>query len=93
VKDVQFYEQFNDDEKTESAGKVIAVLVNRWKHGSAGQGRIFKAVLGLAKVPNAPAVQSTVAERYLDAKCRRISEARARQIHPNVFRILRQQGQ
>jgi hypothetical protein len=85
---VRFYEQFKDEQKRESAGKAVAVYIRKWREGSEEQGRIFKAVVALGKPPNPPAVFTTISERYLQKKCRLISEARARQINPNIFRVL-----
>jgi hypothetical protein len=86
---IRFYEQFKDEQKRESAGKAVAVYIHKWRDGSEKQGRIFRAVVGLGKPPNPPALLSTVAESYLQKKCRRISETRARQINPNIFRVLK----
>jgi hypothetical protein len=85
---IHFYEQFKDEQKRESAGKAIAVFVQQWKYGSEAQGRLFDAVVGHLNRSNPPVVHSTVSERYLKKKCRRVSEYRAKEIHPNLFRLL-----
>jgi hypothetical protein len=85
---IRFYERFKDEQKRESAGKAVAVYTREWREGSEQQGRLFKAVVALGAPPNPPAVLTTISERYLQKKCRLISEARARQMTPNLFRIL-----
>jgi hypothetical protein len=85
---IRFYEVFNDTTKREPAGKAIAVFPYLWRDGSGGQGRLYYSVIGLAHRPNPPVLTTTVAESYLRSKCRRVSESRARRIHPNLFRYL-----
>jgi type 1 glutamine amidotransferase len=85
---IRFYEVFNDTAKRESAGKAVAVFPHLWRKGSAGQGRLFYSVIGLSRRPNSPVLKTTVSETYLRSKCRRVSESRARRVHPNLFRYL-----
>ncbi len=52
------------------------------KHGSLeGFGPVFFS-------PNSPVCWSGISSEYLRTKCKRISEARARKIHPELFKRL-----
>ena len=58
----------------------------QWATG--GTHKVYEAVVGFG-----PQVISTgVSRRYLKDNCKRVSEARAREIHPNLFVLLKDWG-
>jgi hypothetical protein len=91
VKDVRFYEEFTDSSKTVSEGNVVAVLdptqyrVERFGHGTE---TLYDAAGAVFKYANSPVAGTSVAASYLRERCKKIGEARAREIHPALFEWL-----
>jgi hypothetical protein len=81
---LRFYLEFNDPRKRRSVGTVVAALVVNGPYWSSGR-RCYEAVAALFDTPNAPVAGTGVALDYLRQKCKRVSEARARAIHPALF--------
>jgi hypothetical protein len=48
----------------------------------------YEAIAGLFDRPNSPVAGTGVARDHLHQKCKRISEAKARTIHPALFERL-----
>ena len=84
-----FYQEFSDRSNRRSAGIIIAALVCSGHYWSIGK-VCYEAIAGLFDRPNSPVAGTGVACDYLRQKCRRISEAKARTIHPALFERLDQ---
>ena len=82
-----FYQEFRDRSKRRSAGTIIAVLVYNSPYLSSGK-LCYEAIAGVFDRPNSPVAGTGVACDYLRQKCKRISEAKARIIHPALFERL-----
>lgn len=94
MKGIRFYEELeHKNRKAEkSKGTVVAVFYengsfqtqvapNKWEWA-------YEALAGLYDEPNSIVCSSSVPWIYLRTQCRRISEARAREIHPLLFERL-----
>ena len=82
-----FYQEFSDKCKQRSAGTIIAALVCNGLYWSSGK-MCYEAIAGLWDEPDSPVAGTGVACDYLRQKCKRISEAKARAIHPTLFERL-----
>lgn len=83
MKDITFYQEFLNRSKTKPTGNVLAVIrENRCPDGS------MEAMAGLYDHANSPVVSSSVSSDYLYTRCKRVSEAKARQVHPAMFERL-----
>ena len=82
-----FYQEYRDKSKHESAGTIVAALVCNGLYWSSGK-ICYEAIAGLFDRPNSPVAGTGVAMDYLRQKCKRISEAKARTIHPTLFESL-----
>jgi hypothetical protein len=85
----RFYQEFKDQSKHTSVGTIIAVLVCNGPYWSSGK-VCYEAIAGLFDRPNSPVAGTGVACDYVSQKCKRISEAKARTIHPVLFERLEQ---
>ena len=84
-----FYQEFSDRAKRRSAGTIIAALVCNGIYWSGGK-ICYEAIAALFEQPNSSVAGTGVAREYLRQKCRRISETKARTIHPVLFARLDQ---
>ena len=84
---IRFYLEFKDKSKRQSGGNVVAALVLNGAYWSSGK-LCYEAIAALFDRPNAPVAGTGVALDYLRQKCKRISEAKARVIHPTLFERL-----
>jgi hypothetical protein len=84
-----FYQEFRDKSKRRSAGTMIAVLVCNGLYWSDGK-ICYEAIAGVFDRPNSPVAGTGVARDYVRQKCKRISETKARAIHPVLFERLDQ---
>ena len=84
---VRFYLEFSDSSKRQSGGTVVAALVLNGSYWSSGK-LCYEALAALFEQPNAPVAGTGVALDYLRRKCQRISEAKARTLHPALFERL-----
>lgn len=84
----RFFEEY-DQERRESAGNVIALRLSEQTFIQPGA-ICFEAVCAEedSHIPNSPVKPSYVNVEYLGKFCRRISEARARSVHPRLFEFL-----
>jgi hypothetical protein len=85
----RFFEEYNDGRLESSSGNVIAIDLTGDSFVQEG-GVCYGAVVAIpdkAK-PNSPVFKRLFNAEYLGARCRRISEARARLIHPRLFEYL-----
>ena len=92
MKGIRFYEELrNKNRKSEeSRGTVVAVLVDTG-HISGNQHGVwyeYDCISSLFDHPNSVVCGSGVSQDYLWQECRRISEQRAREIHPELFKRL-----
>ena len=91
MKYVRFYEELNNKNRKgeTSRGTVIAVFTeNGTRVERTGDGSlrvIYEGVGAVQDYPNCPVASTDVATIYLREECRRIPEARAREIHPQLF--------
>jgi len=79
MKGVRFY--------TDGPGSVVAILLPEGKVEEdyfAFTGR-YMGVSGVYRCPNSPCATTEVAVEYLRESCKRISEKKAREIHPRLF--------
>jgi hypothetical protein len=86
---ISFYQEFSDKSKHRSAGTIIAVLLCNGLYCSDGK-VCYEAIAGVFDQRNSPVAGTGVALDYLHQKCKRISEAKARSIHPALFERLDQ---
>ncbi len=79
------------------SGNVIAVLLHDNNHPfvfwddsitTSGSVACFEAVAGLLSGANSPVCSASVSVPYLRARCKRIPEWLAREVHPNLFEYL-----
>ena len=87
MKGYRFYEELEDKNRKaeKSAGNVVAVWYEggiNWVNGC------YEAVCALFGHPNSAVCGGAVPPRYLAKSCRRVSEKRAREIHPRLFEYL-----
>ncbi len=86
MENVRFYEEYEsprDKRQHKGNGNVFALFV--W----SGQDRSRLGGIGaLYDTPNSPVCGTGVSVDWLRKKCRRISEQRAREIHPRLFERL-----
>ena len=99
MKGYRFYEELEHKNRKaeQSKGSVVAVV---GEHGLYGRGwhpsgffsgpgiYCYEAFSGLYNEPNPPVCFSSVGHNYLREQCRRVSEQRAREIHPALFERL-----
>ena len=91
MKGVRFYQEFAHKGMELSEGNVIAVLVaNGWNPSE--DGRSYDAIVAAYERPNCPPCSGSVTSGYLRARCKRVSEAQARKIHPALFTMLDEGG-
>jgi len=90
VKGLRFYEQYKTSKRKESIGTVVAVLIpeNPLNTFLLGTPPRYECVAGVYDLPNSPVMFSTCTFSYVRDCCKRISEAKAREIHPKLFEYL-----
>jgi hypothetical protein len=84
---IRFYLEFNDQSKRQPGGNVVAVLALNGAYWSSGK-LCYEAIPALFEQPDSPVAGTGVALAYLRQRCKRVSEAKARAIHPALFRRL-----
>jgi hypothetical protein len=87
IQGIRFYEEFKDNAKRKPGGTVVDALVLNGTYWSSGH-VCWEALAGLFDQPNSPVAGTGVALDYLRQKCRRISQIKARAIHPALFQRL-----
>jgi hypothetical protein len=85
----QFFEEFNDGRLESSSGNVIAIDMAGESFVQEG-GVCYPALCAFpdSAPPNSPVLKRFFNAEYLGVRCRRITEARARMIHPKLFEYL-----
>jgi hypothetical protein len=84
---IRFYQEFKNKSKRQSAGTVIAALLCNGRFWSTGK-VCYEAISGLFDQPNSVVCGGGVSLDYLHGKCERVSEIKARTIHPALFERL-----
>lgn len=85
MRNTRFYVEFTDGRKRHPAGTVIAVNVETLAQRHDGN---YDGVAAVFAFPNAPVASTAVGRDYLATRCKRVSEQRARAIHPALFSFL-----
>jgi hypothetical protein len=94
MRGIRFYEEFIDKRRGESAGTVVAVLLDKYQrpytHWSEAAnkscgGWVVDVISGMFDVCNSEVGVGSASPDYLREWCKRISEKRARAIHPQLF--------
>jgi hypothetical protein len=89
----RFYEEFLDKSKKRSAGNAVAVMPENSRleriHGQYVD-IIYEAVGSVFSSPNSPVASTGVSRDYLRTNTKRVGEARARRVHPELFKYLEQ---
>jgi hypothetical protein len=85
----QFFEEYADNGLQQSAGNVVAILLSDELVVKDGK-VLFRALCAdeSSVTPNSPVAMTFFDAEYLGTHCRRIDEARARNIHPRLFEVL-----
>lgn len=94
MKDVRFYLEHatpRDKRKGIHSGNVAAILYNSWYiHAGVEYFKVYDSIAALMDTPNSPVCSTNVHDQWLRENCKRISEAKAREIHPELFKYLDQ---
>jgi hypothetical protein len=93
MKGYRFYEELNNKNRKaeESKGIVVAVLLTgngRKQRPLRVDTNSVECIAGVFDSPNSPVCHTSAGDSYLWEECRRISEEKARQIHPALFTYL-----
>lgn len=93
MKGIRFYREFLKRQRKEwdATGNVIAIYLdddNQPIARTVQDGKIIECASAVFFQPNSPVASSGVHSEYLRTKCKRISEKRAREIHPLMFEYL-----
>ncbi len=95
MKDVRFYLEYESKAKKrkgtrkelgDHAGNVVAIFPDDGFF--SGNDYLIGAVSATFYQENSDVSSGSVSRGYLDEKCKRISEAQAREIHPKLFAYL-----
>lgn len=87
----RFYQEFTNTTKKHPTGNVIAVSVDnkgRPEYLRARDEPMVEVISAVFDTPNSPVEGSSASMGYLRSHTKRISEAQARKIHPELFRRL-----
>ena len=91
MRGVRFYEEFDNKRKGISNGNVVAVIPeNRWikEYADGSTDLIYDAISAVFYHPDSDVCGTGVSQGYLRASCKRVSESKARKIHPRLFEVL-----
>jgi hypothetical protein len=85
----KFFEEYRDEAMQASSGNVIAVNLGAGSFVQHG-GVCYRAVVPAPErgIPNSPVTMILFNAEYLGTRCRGVTEARARKIHPKLFEFL-----
>lgn len=92
MKGWRFYKEFKTNKRKVPTGNVVAVntTVGMWAvppFGPNAQYR-YECVSALFNEHNSPVCSGAVSVGHIEKRCKRISEAKARKIHPKLFEYL-----
>lgn len=89
MKDVRFYKEYDsksDKRRDNGNGNVLAVFP---ENSFISQGEYLVEGIGAVYYqPDSPVCSTSVSWKYLREQTKRISEAKAREIHPELFKYL-----
>lgn len=85
----RFFEEYRDEQRRDSVGSVIAIDVGNGPFVQEG-GVCYRAVCANQDDPvrKGPVHMVLFNAEYLGSHCRRISEHKARELHPEIFTFL-----
>jgi hypothetical protein len=88
----RFFEEYRDPSRSESLGNVIAIQMSETPSFVQPGGICLPAVCAPegSHIPNSPVRPTYFTAEFLGTYCKRISESRARTIHPKLFEYLDQ---
>jgi len=89
MKGIRFYLEYNsikDKRQNNHNGNVLAVFYDlyRFMHG----GIVYDCIGALTNNPNSSVCSTSASDDYISDNCKRISEEKARVIHPALFQYL-----
>lgn len=90
MKGIRFYEELANKNRAREGSRCSVVAVFYERGFGWGEDHFYECVAKVYEQSNPPVCNMSVNSRYLRADCRRISESRARVIHPRLFRYLEQ---
>lgn len=88
MKGFRFYQEFETEKRKVSKGTIVAMMFDFYWLDPRSWEIIHECGSALYDKPNSICCGSQVSRAYLASKCRRVSEARAREIHPKLFEYL-----
>ena len=88
MKGWRFYEEFETSKRKVSQGNVVAVSTTQEGVFTTGGIPKYECVSAVMFFSNSPVAFGSVGILYIEERCKRISEAKAREIHPMLFKYL-----
>ena len=91
MKGYRFYLEFTNTYKrckNKHCGNVVAVLLDACGKPLVGSTGLLDSVVAIRPIVNSEVTASGVQRKYLATRCKRISEALARSVHPALFAFL-----
>lgn len=88
MKNIRFYEEFISKRKGASEGNVVALLLDDDGRPSYNPGGAMECMSAVFFYPNSPVASTAVSWEHLRKHCKRVSEAHAREVHPQLFKRL-----
>ena len=88
MKGFRFYEEFKNKRKGISTGNCVAVYLENDGHAQfyrSGGWSLVNAVVAITDDPNSDVLSDSVSREFLSDDCKRVSEKRAREIHPRLI--------
>jgi len=92
MKHVRFYEEFQNKRRGLRAGNVFAAFTGNTflaDCGGAGREQCIEGGGAVFNYPNSPVAGTSASLNFLRRNCKRVSESRARQVHPRLFQWLK----
>lgn len=84
MKHFRFYQEFTSDSRKTPTGNVVAAITGNGAFISGGKA-CFEAIAALISQPDSPVAGTAASLDYLRTRCKRVSETKARAIHPSLF--------
>ena len=91
MRGIRFYQEFANKSKTRPTGNVTAIFLDS---RLVGRNQVtYSAVSGVYEHSDSAVASTIVSEDYLREKCKKVSEEKARRIHPALFEYMEKGGQ